>query len=156
MKEKALERMLAIAESYFGTKDDPTQIPITKETFFKLQKLHPKTVIYELEGEDPISWVVTIPTSRELAQKFLSKQMNERELLDLTAQQEEYDAIYLCSAFTVPEQRRKGLAAKLLREAYDAIPHTQDVILFAWPYSDEGKSLIQKLQKMLGKDISFL
>ncbi|MBF0385879.1 MAG: hypothetical protein HQL27_08420, partial [Candidatus Omnitrophica bacterium] len=146
--------ILDIAEQFFGTASDPSQMPITKESFYKLQKLHPKTLVCETENGEPISWVVTLPTSKELADKFLRGEINERELLDMTKPQELYEALYLCAAFTIPEHRRKGYSIKMLKEVIDAIPHIEDVKLFAWPYSSEGKLLIEKLGYELGVKIS--
>ncbi len=153
MDEKVLDKMLNIAERFFGTASDPNQMPITRESFYKLQQLHPKTVVYRLDNGEPISWVVVLPTQTELMEKFLKREINERELLDLTKSQDEYEALYLCAAFTIPEYRRKGYAVEMFKEAIKDIPHTKDVKLFAWPFSQEGKALAEKLSARLDNKI---
>jgi hypothetical protein len=153
MDEKSLEKMLDITERFFGTANDPNQMPITKGSFYKLQELHPKTVIYKIENGEPISWVVVLPTSDGLAKKFLKGEINERELLDMTKPQEQYEALYLCAAFTIPEYRRRGYVIEMLEEAIDSIPHTANVKLFSWPYSKEGRLLVEKLSAVLGVKI---
>lgn len=145
------QKMDSIAESIFRTSRDADQIPVTKESGRKLDKLTPHWIQYELdEKENPISWVVVLPTSLDLMEKFLKGEITERQLLDLTKPQEIYQAIYLCAAITIPKYRRKGLAIKLLKKAIDSIPHTEDTVLFAWPYSKEGAEVIKKLETELG------
>ena len=153
MDEKILKKMMTTAERFFGTLNDPEQMQITKDSFYKLQKLHPKTLIYRLENGEPVSWAIILPTQTELMDKFLRGEINEQKLLDMTKQQKTYEALYLCSAFTIPEFRRKGYIIEMMKEAINAIPHTDDVKLFAWPYSEEGKLLVEKLVRILGTKI---
>lgn len=153
MDERILKKMLVLAEAFFGTAQDSSQIPITRLSFEKLQALHSKTVVYRLIGSEPVSWVVVLPTSRELASKFLAGQISERDLLEMTVPVSTYEALYLCAAFTVPEYRRKGYAVRLFREALDSIPQVSNALLFAWPYSEEGRLLIGELEVILGRAI---
>lgn len=71
----------------------------------------------------------------------------------MTKPQEHYEALYLCAAFTVPGHRRRGYVIEMLEEAIDAIPHTANVKLFSWPYSKEGRLLVEKLSAVLGVKI---
>lgn len=151
--EKILEKTLVIAEKFFGTSEDPEQIPITKESFHKFQDLDPNSFLYKLDKGEPVSWVAVLPTSKNLAKKFLNQEISEKELMNMSQMQDKYDAIYLCSAFTVPSHRKKGYALELLKQSIEQIPHTDDVQLFAWPYSKEGLALGKKLEKQLGKKI---
>lgn len=128
-------------------------MPMTRESFYKLQELHPKTVVYRLKNGEPISWVVVLPTQIELMGKFLRGEINECELLDLTKPQDRYEALYLCAAFTVPEHRRRGLVIEMFKETVDAIPHIENVKLFAWLFSDEGRKIAEKLNQILGVKI---
>lgn len=66
-----------------------------------------------MENGEPISWVVTLPTTNDLASKFLEGRISERQLLTMTETQNEYDALYLCAAFTIPGFRRMGYATEL-------------------------------------------
>lgn len=141
------KRMNQIAEEIFGTHEDPNQIQIKRESAEKLDSLTKDWLVYELDkSENPISWIVVVPTTKEIAEKFLHKEITERQLLEMTSPQKEYSALYLCSAITVPEHRRQGLAEKLLKEAINKIPKTNNCILFAWPFSEEGNHLIKKMQ----------
>ena len=74
-----------------------------------LDRLTPDWLVYEADDRgNPITWVIVMPTQRELAERFLRKEVNERELLDLTKPEAKYGALYLCSAITVPEHRGEG------------------------------------------------
>ncbi len=144
---------MKIAEEFYGTETDPTQIPIGRESGEKLWRLHPNSELAKIENDEPLSWVIVLPTQNTLADKFIKGEITERELLDRTEPKEIYEALYLCSAFTVPEHRHKGYATALLKEAIEGIPHITDVRLFAWVYTSEGESLIKKLENEIGRTI---
>ena len=154
-QEKLMEEMRTIAEKYFGTLDDPEQIPINKASADKLMKLDPHSVTYRLVDGHPVSWVIVLPTSRTLAQDFVAGKISEHELFDRTEPQEIYDALYFCSAFTILEYRRQGLAAALNREAYNKIPHTEDCYYCCWPFSVEGERLAKEMANKWGIDLVF-
>ena len=139
-----------MAEKFFKADDDPEQMPINKKSGDKLLKLHPKSINFVLSNGHPVSWAVVVPTSKELAEKFINKEINERQLLDMSEPQKIYSALYLCSAFTIPEYRRKGLSLKLIKEIIAVIPHTTDCVYFYWPFSGEGRKLAGKLSEDLG------
>ena len=153
MNEEILQKIMTITERFFETATDPEQIPTKKDSLRKLLALHPGTFQYRIENNEPVSWVMVLPTSNALAEKFLQDQITERELLDMTEPQPEYDAIYLCAAFTVKGYRRKGHVLDMLKDALCTIPHAQNVKIFAWPYSDEGEFLIRRLERELGTTI---
>ena len=149
MDEQALEKIMKISEDFFDTENDPEQIPISLESLRKLQNLHPKTFVCREENGEPLSWIVVLSTSRELENKFLGGEISERELLDLSKKENRYEAIYLCFAFTQPSARRRGLTIQLFKEALAEIPKNQDVEFFAWPYSEEGRLMLEKLAQEL-------
>jgi len=153
MDKIILRKMNKIAENFFGTNDNSEQIPINNESFEKLQKLHSETFAYKLEDGEPISWAVILPTSNDLADKFLNGKITERNLLDLSKSRNSYDALYLCAVFTVPEYRHNGYALEMLKQGIENIPHSKNAKLFAWPYSAEGNILIKKLEKELNLPI---
>ena len=144
---------MRIAEDYFGTSDDPDQIRVSDESMAKLRALHPASVLCRVEGGHPVSWVVTVPTSRELANQFLEGRITEAELLERSQPQEMYDAVYLCASFTVPEYRGRGYALDLRKRVLAAIPQTKDALLFSWPFSEEGKGLLKRLSQELNRPI---
>jgi hypothetical protein len=153
MDEQILNKIISVDEKFFRTTNDSQQIPITKEALDKILQLHSNAFLYKLENNEPISWVVVVPTSKDLADKFLNDEISERELLDLTKPQLVYEAIYLCSATTMPEHRRKGYVIEMMKEAIGSIPHKEDVKLFAWAYSPEGKALMEKAAREFGVKI---
>lgn len=148
MEEKILDKMFKIAENMFKTKQDSEQIPITKKSWHKLLKLHPKGLTYMLDKKkEPIGWVVVVPTTKELAEDFLDCKITEKELFDRTKPLKKYGALYLCAAIVLPEYRRRGYATKLFKKAVKGIPHDKDAILFYWPFSKEGRNMVKKMEK---------
>lgn len=136
-----------IAEQFYGTAQHPDQIPIGEESQHKLHLLHPKTVLFKLIDNEPVSWIVVIPTTRVLGEKFVNGETTERALFDQTVPSEIYEALYICSVFTVREHQRKGYGTQLLREALDGIPLVPNPYLFCWVYSKEGEAMYQALTK---------
>lgn len=148
------EKARQIAEDFFGTSYDPTQIKISHESFEKFKSLSPDTILYEIdESGEPISWIANLPTTKELMRKFLANEITEKELMDATEPQGKYSAVYLCGAFTLPEHRRKGLTKKLMMESISKIPLTDDFELFAWPVSSEGLNAVKNMEKETGRVI---
>ena len=153
MNEKILQKMLTIAEHFFGTENDPQQIPITMESFNKLQTLHPNTIIYKAKNNNPISWAVTLPTQKKLMEKFLKGEITENNLLKMTKKQDIYDTLYICAAFTLPEYRRKWLALQMLKEAITKIPYKKENQIFTWIFSEEWEKMIDTLEKEMNVKI---
>lgn len=153
-QEELLQKEMKIAEEIFGTESDPDQMPITKESVEKLNKLSNGWLESEFdESGEPISWAVVMPTQKDLAEKFLNKEITEKQLLELTQPADTYDAVYLVSVITVPEHRGKGLAGKVTQRAIKNMPVTGDVLYFVWPASKEGEIVAKKLEQVLGKEI---
>ena len=146
-EEQILAETMRIAEKFFGTLNDPEQIPITQASVVKLRRLHPAAFHYLTDeaGEHAVGWIVVVPTTKVLMRQFLEGRMTERQLFDQTVPQNRYDALYLCAAFVLPEYRRQGLATKLFKDSLKAIPLTHDAELFAWPTTPEGKAMAEKM-----------
>ena len=141
-----MNKILETGEKFFGTKTDPTQIPIARASVRKLLQLHPKAFLYKTDDTgDPICWTAIVPTTKNLMNKFLAGKITEKQLFDMTEPQESYDAIYLCAALTVPEHRKKGYAFELLVDAVGSIPVKGKLILFSWPITKEGKTLAKRI-----------
>ncbi|MFA6254332.1 MAG: GNAT family N-acetyltransferase [Candidatus Paceibacterota bacterium] len=142
------------AEKFFGTLDDPEQIPITMESHDKLEAIDPNSMLYKRDVDgNVVGWTIFIPTTSVLMNRFLSGEINERQLFDQTQIGDNYDALYLCSIIVPPEYRGKGYAKDLGREAlkrFSDTPCIQNV--FAWPFSEEGKQLLDHA-KDLGLDV---
>lgn len=153
LTNKVIEKMFGLAEVFFATHNDPSQIPITLEALARLNSLHPATVLFRLEDGELVSWVVSVPTQRALMDQFLHGEITERELLEKTVPQETYEVLYLCSAFTVEAHRRKGYALGLFAEALRRLPLAPAAPLFAWPVSYEGKIMAEKLHRLLPRPL---
>jgi hypothetical protein len=103
-------------------------------------------------GDKPVAWTVSIPTSQELMNAFLHKEITEKEMFNQT-EQGNLDAVYISAAFTLPEYRGKGIAKSLLIDQTQAfINLNPDMEFFAWVWSPEGGKLIKSLpEDIVGK-----
>jgi len=149
------ERMVRLAEEFFDMKNDPDQLAVDSDTMEKLRTIHPSTMSEESDMDGPVAWVLVIPTTRALMDRFTSGEINERELLAMTAPGVTYDAIYLCSALVLPEQRRKGLARRLaLRAIADIRAGNPIRYLFYWGFSGGGDALAASIARETGLPLS--
>ncbi len=143
-----LERMIRLAGEFFETKNDPAQISINAKSIARLKRLHPATMTERRTKKGPIAWMLVIPTTHDLMKQFISKQINEQELLYTTPLRTKYDALYLCSALVLPEHRGKGYARQLTIKAIKAIQKQHPIKhLFYWAFSVEGKKLAESVAK---------
>jgi GNAT superfamily N-acetyltransferase len=153
-KEELMGKQMKIAEEIYGTEVDPDQIPITDESMKRLDSLcHGWMETVFDEAGEPISWAVVMPTQRAVAEKFLNKEITEREVLELTEPAAMYDAVYIVSVITVPEHRGKGLGKMVLEKALANMPVTPDALYVAWPTTPEGLGMFKKYETFLGKEI---
>ena len=133
------ERMILLAEEVFATKDDPDQLDVNNEVIKHLQEIHSATVSEYDDGNGPVAWIILIPTTLELMNKFLEKKISEKELYELTPLNTSYETLYLCSAMVLEEYRRKGIAKKLILNAIEKIRKNHPLkSLFVWSFSKEG------------------
>lgn len=151
MGDSNLERMIRLAEEFFGTRNDPTQISVNEEVMARLQQIHPATLSEERDEQGPIAWMLVIPTTHELMEQFIAKAINEQELLAKTLPGCTYDAIYLCSALVLPEHRGGGIAKKLVGRAIESIRKEHPIkYLFYWGFSVEGEKLATNVAREFG------
>ena len=154
-EERIVGRTMAIAEEFFGTAQDPRQIPINLESYKKLVALWRGAFSYELdEAGEPVSWIVVVPTQRKLAGEFMAGMITEKQLFERTETAEKYDALYLCSAFTVPDQRGKRLAHNLMCKAIEQAPLLPNPLLFAWPTTMQGEKMVKSMEGTIGRPIA--
>jgi len=150
MQSENLQRMIRLADEFFGTKRDREQISVTERDVAKLKRIHPATMTEETNADGPIVWILIFPTTTVLMNQFLRKEINEQELLDETPVGERYEAIYLCSALVLPEYRGKGLAMKSASKAVRSIVKDHPIKnLFFWGFSSGGRRLAAALAKEL-------
>jgi hypothetical protein len=146
--QENLARMIRLADEVFGMKQDPTQISIDKKVMTRLRKIHPNTMTEKSTKKGPIAWILVFPTTKDLMKQFISKKINEQELLKRTPLQTEYNAVYLCSALVLPENRRKGLAKRQMCKAITSIRKQHPIeFLFYWAFSTQGEKLAVSVAK---------
>ena len=143
--------MIRLANEFFDMKNDPDQISVDEEVMQLLRKLHPATLNEKADSNGPIAWILVIPTTHELMEKFVNGSINERELLASTPLGKRYDTVYLCSALVLPEFRGSGLARSLTTEAVKSIQRDHPIKhLFYWAFSTEGEKLASSVARELG------
>ncbi len=146
-----LDRMIQLAEEFFSTKNDPDQISVTPEVMERLRKIHPSTMTEQDDGDGPVAWILVIPTTHDLMEKFVSKKITERQLLEMTPLHGKFDAVYLCSALVLPEHRGKRLATRLTCEAVRAIRADHPITsLLYWAFSEDGTHVARAVAEILG------
>lgn len=139
MASSNFERMIQLADEVFDVKNDPGQLDINPEVMERLKQIHTSTISEFTDGNGPVAWVLVIPTTLDLMNRFLENQISEKELFDLTPLGITYDALYLCSALVLEEYRRKGIAKKLTSQAIESISKSHPIkALFVWAFSKEG------------------
>ena len=143
--------MIELADEFFEAKSDPMQISVDTGTMKLLKRIHPSTMAEIANGDGPIAWVLVIPTTEKIMKEFISKTINEHQLLQRTHPGLNYDALYLCSALVLPEERGKGLATSLLIQSIESIKRKYPITsLFYWGFSSEGKKLATAVAKEFG------
>lgn len=141
--------MIQLAEEVFATKNDPNQLDVNQEVIERLQRIHPATVSEYDDGNGPVAWVLLIPTTLDLMNRFLENKISEKELFDLTPLDTTYEALYLCSAMVLEEYRRKGITKQLALNAIENIRKDHPLkSLFVWAFSKEGDSASETIARL--------
>jgi hypothetical protein len=149
MTEKQIGKILKEIEKFFQMGVNEKQAPATVEVFHKIETLHPSAVKYFMDGDDIVSIAFAVPTSKDLAEKFLSDKITERELFALSGPMERYGALYFYIAFTLRPYRGRGLTAQMFAASVREIPHTDDVIFLSWPSTDAGNKVLDTVEREL-------
>ena len=140
----------------FHAKADPRQIEFTPQDMQHLSSIHPFTLNEKNTSNGPICWVTLIPTSKIIMNEFLSGRIQENQLLSLTHSDTPFESIYLCSALTLPEYRKKGITLEIAVNAIQNICKDSKIeYLFAWPFSMEGRKLCKKIAQQTNIPIQF-
>jgi len=146
MQKPNYQRMYDLIDAVFSTRQDPDQLQVNAEQMRKLQALHPATLSEVASDEGPLIWALLIPTTELLMVRFLSALINEKQLLEQTTVDAEFDCIYLCSVTALPEVRGQGKTKALCLSAIKAMQRDFPAkYLFVWPFTDAGKKLAQSL-----------
>jgi len=143
--------MLQLAEEAFDAQNDPNQLDVNEKVIERLQKMHPATLSEYDDGNGPVCWVLGIPTTTELMNKFLDCEITEKQLFEQTPLKGPYEAIYLCSAMVLEEYRNKGIASKLALDAIERMRKDNPIkALFVWAFSKEGDGMAEKIFQRTG------
>lgn len=150
MSASNFERLMAIIDGIFETRNDPDQLQVTQDDIAKLQALHPATLSEYNEGNGPCVWVLLIPTTKAIMQQFLDGKISENGILQQTVSGTSFEAVYLCSATTLPEYRGKGITSRITLDAINAMKAEHPITdLFVWPFTPEGEVLAKRLAEKL-------
>jgi len=145
------ERLVKLADEVFAVKSDPSQLDVNQEVLEKLHQIHPATVSAHDDGYGPVAWVLLIPTTIDLMNRFLANEISEKELFNLTPLNARYDAIYLCSALVLEEYRRKGITKQLALTAIEKIQKKHPLkAAFVWTFSPEGDIAAETIARLAG------
>ena len=145
------ERLIQLADEVFSVKNDPKQLNVDQEVIERLHKIHPATVSEFNEGNGPVAWVLVIPTTLDLMNRFLENKISEKELFELTPLNASYDALYLCSALVLEESRRKGITKQLALKAIDDISKNHPLkAIFVWAFTKEGDLASEAIARLTG------
>ena len=142
------DKMIQLAEDVFSAHNDPAQLDVTEKVMVRLEQIHPATLSEHIEGDGPVVWILLIPTTVDLMNRFIAEEISETELLNQTPLDIKYEALYLCSALVLPEFRRKGLATQVGMDAIKRIRADHPIkFLFSWNFSREGAILAEQAAK---------
>lgn len=145
------ERMIQLADEVFSSRTDPDQLNMDENVMKHLQLIHADTMSEYDDGNGPVCWILCIPTTLDLMNKFIDQKISERELYELTPLNIKYEAIYLCSALLLEEFRGKGIAQRLSVNAIESIKIDHPIkSLFFWAFSKEGEKLAEKISGLIG------
>jgi hypothetical protein len=150
MSKTNFERLIELSDEVFSSRTDPDQLNVNENVMEHLQLIHPDTISEYDEGNGPVCWVLCIPTTLDLMNQFINKEISERELYELTPLNAKYEAIYMCSALLLEEFRGKGIAQRIGMKAIENIMVDHSIkALFFWSFSKEGEKLAQKVSGLM-------
>lgn len=145
------QRLIKLAEDTFAMNNDPSQLNVDEEVRDRLIRIHPATLSEFRDENGPVAWLLVIPTTLDLMNRFLSKDISEKQLFEMTKHGANYEALYLCSALVLDEYRRKGIIKRLALKAIEEIRRDHPIqCLFAWTFSKEGDLASEALSLLTG------
>ncbi len=150
-----------LAEDFFQTAKDSSQMPEKELTFKLLTQKFPLSVNIIYDDKKVIGYTFALPCDKETMHAFVKGKITEKELFYAIRDKispEEYCCIYLVDSLIISTYRRKGLAIKarvMQIKKYQSALRKKDLILFSWPFTKEGKAFGRKLAKIMGLKILF-
>ncbi len=142
-----------LAENYFEMRHNPGQLQATEEDYTWIHKHIPDCFNVIKIKDEIIGFTLIIPCNKQLMEQFLSKRVSESQLFKKIKESVTYDnfeTIYLCSAFVKPAFRQKGLAHKAYVMSIEKIIKKRGIkpILFYWEFSEGGRKLASKVAQI--------
>lgn len=139
--------MNKVALREFGVPDENMVSP-TLENDLSVQGLEKNNFVCYKENEIPIAWSLVLPTSKEIKNKFLKEEINEKQLFEASIKNPSFESLYLFVAIVLPDYRRKGLAKELISYQIKSFKDKYKITdFFAWIFSTEGEKLVKSLEK---------
>ncbi|MBN1157535.1 GNAT family N-acetyltransferase [Candidatus Woesearchaeota archaeon] len=154
ISEKDIAEAADLAENYFHTAKDKTQLRTNKSNFTWILIHYPNCLNIIKSNRKVVGFTLVLPCNNKLMSAFLKNKMTERELLKAIKEKitlDNFEVTYLCACYINPEFRRKGLAKKAFVDSVKRIGKTD---LFYWEYSREGRKLMEKVADVLKLRIS--
>lgn len=146
-----LQRLMRLADEVFAARTDPEQLDVDEHVLARLRRMHPASVQEEAAAEGPVAWVLLIPTTASLLERFVAGRITERELFERTPEHGPYEAVYLCSGLVLPEWRRQGIASRLALRAIAAMRRDHPIAaLGSWAFTPEGRAAAHALARRCG------
>ena len=72
------ERMILLADEVFSSRTDPHQLNVNENVMEHLQLIHSDTISEYDDGNGPVCWILCIPTTLDLMNKFINKTKNKK------------------------------------------------------------------------------
>ncbi|MFH1401054.1 MAG: hypothetical protein ABIH41_06050 [Nanoarchaeota archaeon] len=145
-----------MAEAYFRSASDPEQLAGNQITIEMVTQTFPLSANIIKDNETVIGSTFILPCDQYGMKSFISGQTNERELFShiISHARDASECLYLVSAYILGPHRGRGIATQAVIEHINAymvpLPHP---ILFAWPWSDEGSMLAQRIRAKTGLEM---
>jgi len=152
--EEDIREAARIGENYFQTEKDPRQFKVNYANYSYVYEHFPKCLNIIKHGKIVIGFTLILPCNKKIMNDFLSKKINEFQLLELVKKKlvyNKFETIYLADTFVKPEYRKKGLALSGFVDSIRRLMKiNSDIELFSWGYSKEGEMLAHKIGASLG------
>lgn len=150
------ERLIRLAEESFDPANNPDVLDVDEAALERLRQIDSATVSEESDENGPVAWILIFPTTSELMEAFVRKEISESELLYRSPLDADYDAVYLCSALVLEEYRRRGITKRLAENALEKLMAKFPIrTLFAWPFSNEGRLAAEKIAHDMNLSLIF-
>jgi hypothetical protein len=154
MPNSNYQRLIKLAEEVFAVKSDPDQLNVNQDVIERLRKIHPATVSEFSDENGPVAWLLIIPTTLDLMNRFLLKEISEKELFEFTPPDSTYEALYLCSGLVLEEYRRKGIIKQLALITIEDMRKDNPIqALFTWAFTREGDLAAEAIARITGMSL---